>query len=236
VISHVSAVALHGLPLWGLPLNQVHITRTPPARSDRAGRLRSHVARLGSDDVVLVGGRPVTSPARTVLDVARDGPFASALAVADEALREELTTVDELHLALGSITGTRGSRSAARVVAHADRRSESVGESRSRALMIELGVPLPDLQVEVNGPDGSFIGRADFGWRDHRLLGEFDGRIKYGRLLRPGEDPGDVIFQEKRREDAMRAQQWGMARWIWSDFDQPVRFARGLRGRLGLST
>jgi hypothetical protein len=52
------------------------------------------------------------------------------------------------------------------------------------------------LQLEVRSAEGPDLGRADFAWEDARLLGEFDGRVKYGRLLRPGQDPGDAVFQE----------------------------------------
>ncbi len=72
-------------------------------------------------------------------------------------------------------------------------------------------------------------------WEAERLLGEFDGRVKYGRLLRPGQEPGDVVFEEKRREDAMRAEDWGMVRWTWDDIDRDGvlagRVGRALRAR-----
>ncbi len=221
VVSHGSAAALHGLPLWGVPLHQVHVTRQPPARSGDERRLRSHVARLGPDDVVLVGTTPVTSVARTVVDLARSLPFAPALVVADAALASGSTTAELLTTVLDAGTGTRGTRSARRVIAAADGRSESVGESRSQALMIEAGLLLPDLQVEVRGAHRRLIGRCDVGWRDRRLLGEFDGRVKYGRLLRPGQEPGDAVFEEKRREDALRDQGWGMVRWVWAELAAP---------------
>jgi hypothetical protein len=114
-----------------------------------------------------------------------------------------------------------GSRAAARVVAFADPRSESVGESRSRVLMHRLDLPGPDLQVRVLRRDGSEIGRCDFGWEAYRTVGEFDGRIKYGRLLRPGQSPGDAVFEEKRREDELRDHRWQVARWTWQDLDRP---------------
>ena len=49
------------------------------------------------------------------------------------------------------------------------------------------------------------------------MIGEFDGKVKYGRLLRPGQDPGDAVFDEKRREDAIRDEDWGVTRWTWSE-------------------
>ncbi|MGY2081443.1 type IV toxin-antitoxin system AbiEi family antitoxin domain-containing protein [Modestobacter sp. SYSU DS0657] len=219
VVSHASAAVVHGLPLWAIPLDRVHVTRQPPARAVRESRLHSHAARFTVDDAVVVDGLAVTSVPRTVVDLARSLPFEPALAVADAALHRGLTTPAELADVVTAASGTRGSRGARRVVAAADRRSESIGESRSRAVMIEAGLPVPDLQVEVRRSDGGFVGRSDFGWRQQRLLGEFDGRLKYGRLLRPGQSPGDAVFEEKRREDALREERWGVVRWVWAELD-----------------
>jgi hypothetical protein len=58
---------------------------------------------------------------------------------------------------------------------------------------------------------------SDFYWDDFRHLGEFDGKIKYQKLLRRGETPSDCVFREKRREDAMRADSRGMSRFVWAD-------------------
>jgi hypothetical protein len=49
------------------------------------------------------------------------------------------------------------------------------------------------------------------------VKGEFDGKIKYQKLLRPDETASDRVFREKRPEDAMRADLRGMSRFIWSD-------------------
>jgi hypothetical protein len=223
VVSHGSAAALHDLPLWRVPLEQVHVTRRPPGRSADEARLRSHVARMAPDDVMVIGGIAVTSITRTVVDLARVLPFDAALVVADAALASGATSPGALRAGLDAGAGTRGSRRAGRLVAAADGRSESVGESRSRAVFIEGGLPLPDLQVEVRRPDGVLVGRGDFGWRRQRVLGEFDGRVTYGRLLRPGQDAGDAVFAEKRREDALRDEVWGVVRWVWVDLDAPAQ-------------
>ncbi|MET0693332.1 MAG: hypothetical protein ABWY56_05345, partial [Propionibacteriaceae bacterium] len=80
---------------------------------------------------------------------------------------------------------------------------------------------------------------SDFCWEHYRTLGEFDGRVKYGRLLKPGESVEDVIYREKLREDALRDEIWEMVRWTWADLTSPDAlerrlrraFARGLRRR-----
>jgi len=79
-------------------------------------------------------------------------------------------------------------------------------------------------------PDGTVAGTSDWAWREYGLLGEFDGRVKYGRLLKPGESPGDAVFREKRREDELREMTgWPMFRLIWSDYDRPVATADRIR-------
>jgi hypothetical protein len=43
----------------------------------------------------------------------------------------------------------------------------------------------------------------------------FDGKAKYGRLLKPGQNPADAVYLEKRREDALRAEALSVVRWGW---------------------
>lgn len=57
----------------------------------------------------------------------------------------------------------------------------------------------------------------DFGWPEHGVAGEFDGQVKYGRLLRPGQSPGDAVFAEKVREDRLRGEGLTVVRWTWDE-------------------
>ena len=231
VASHQSAAVLLGLPLWGVRLDQVHVTRRPPAVQDSSRVLRCHVARLPTDQVVDVDGLHVTGPERTVLDLARQHPLEPAVVSLDGALHRGAASVAGLRRALASLSGTPGSRRAARALDLADGRSESVGESRSRVLLHQLGVAPSGCQHEIR-VDGRVVARTDFVWEQQRLAGEFDGRVKYGRLLRPGQQPGDVVFEEKRREDAVREAGWGVVRWCWDDLRVPVRLADRVRRAL----
>jgi hypothetical protein len=65
------------------------------------------------------------------------------------------------------------------------------------------------------------MARSDFAWEEYRTIGEFDGKVKYGRLLRPGERIDDVVFAEKQREDAIRDQGRQVVRWLWDDLYRP---------------
>jgi hypothetical protein len=229
VVSHQSAAVLHGLPLWGAPLDRVHVTRRPRAWNDTSAVLCCHVARLRDDEVTEVGGLQVTNPIRTALDLARSLPHEAAVVTLDAALHIGALSQDALRERLFDIVGTPGSRSAARAISAADGRSESVGESRSRVVLHRWKLAPSSLQFEIRSDDGGLLGRSDFAWESERLLGEFDGRIKYGRLLQPGQDPGDAVFAEKRREDAIRDENWGMVRWVWADLQRPDRLAARVR-------
>jgi hypothetical protein len=159
---------------------------------------------------------PVTSLARTVLDLARTLPMTQAVAAGDRALALGLTR-QELGACLCAMEHWPGVRAARRVVGFLDVRAESVGESVSCVRLMEEGLPRPELQREIFGPDGRLIARVDFYWDEHKTVGEFDGKIKYGRLLRPRQCVEDVIFDEKVREDAVRDLGLQVIRWIWPD-------------------
>ncbi|WP_324276091.1 type IV toxin-antitoxin system AbiEi family antitoxin domain-containing protein [Blastococcus brunescens] len=221
VVSHASAAVLHRLPLCRVPLGRVHVLRPPPAGGSGSARVHLHVARVPDDHVILVDGLLATDVTRTVVDVARTVPFESAVVLADRAVRTGGTSRERLSRCLERMGAVPGSRQAARVIAFADPLSESVGESRSRVLLHRLGLPAPDLQVRELRRDSSVFGGCDFGWEDDRTLAEFDGRITYGRLLKPGQDAGDAVFEEKRREDELRDHRWEVARWTWQDIDRP---------------
>ena len=87
------------------------------------------------------------------------------------------------------------------------------------------GLPAPALQHEVS----EVRARTDFAWPELRTVGEFDGKVKYGRGLRPGQNPGDVVFAEKRREDALRDLGFQVVRWTWNELSPFDAVAERLR-------
>ncbi len=220
VVSHRSAAVLHGLPVWQDELTHVEVTRTSGS-GNRRGYVHVHVAPLGAGEVGEVAGTVVTALGRTVVDLGRSVPVAQAVAAGDAALRRGLP-VPELTAALELAGGRRGVAAARRAVALLDPRSESAGESMSRVVLGDLGLAPTSLQHEVFDAAGRLVGRADFAWEEHRTLGEFDGRVKYGALLPPGARIEDVVWREKRREDALRDLGWQVVRWVWADLLNPA--------------
>jgi very-short-patch-repair endonuclease len=110
-----------------------------------------------------------------------------------------------------------------------------VGEYRSRVLLRDLGLMPDDLQAAIADDSGRTIGRVDFLWTRDRMVGEFDGAVKYRRGVLGTRDPGDAVFAEKVREDRLRSAGYTVVRWTWADLDRPDELADRIRraGRRG---
>lgn len=231
VLSHATAALVHGLPTWGLRLGAVQVTRPLDGGGRARGPVRVRTARLAPSEVVEVHGLRVTSPARTVVDVLREAAFEAGVVVADAALHRGLVTPAVLAEAVATATRRPGAGRARRVVAFADGRSESVGESRSRVVLAHAGLAAPDLQTVVLDR-GRFVARTDFLWPERGTVGEFDGLVKYagGTTGRP---PSAVVTAEKLREDALRDLGLEVARWTWADLRDPAGVRRRVERTFG---
>jgi hypothetical protein len=236
VLSHMSAAVLHGLPTWSSHLARVHLTRDQRGGGKIRRYTHLHVAPLPESDVCMIDNVRVTAEARTVLDLLRCLPMEKGVPIGDAALRAGVS-LEQLAEVAGRCIGWRGMSQARRSLAFLDGRSESVGESSSRVVIHRLGLPAPTPQLEVFTDQGLLVGRADFGWKELRTLGEYDGKTKYGELLKPDQTMADVLYAEKQREDALRDLGWQIVRWVWKDLSHPEElkmrleraFARGLR-------
>lgn len=225
VVSHVSAAALHGLPLFSDDLDLVRLTRDRAGGGDSRTYVRQYGNVLPAADVTELAGIPVTTLARTVVDVACTLTPFRAVPVGDAALRKGLDPA-ELTRCLERAGRRIGIGNARRTIAMLDARSESVGESSSRVVFRDHGVPDPVLQFEITNSD--FRARTDFAWPEFRTIGEFDGKLKYGGLVPEGKTPADVLWEEKIREDRLRALGWQVVRWIWDDLLNPTAMIRRL--------
>ena len=220
--SHVSGALLHGVKPWGVPLDRVHVTRLDGGASRIEGDVIHHVGRTLGDDVVEVDGLRVLRPDRCAVETGSMGSAESALVTFDSFLHRGLGSHDELFARFERMEHWPRTRHLHVPVRMADGGADGPGESRGRWLFRCSGIPAPVVQYEVWSADGTLLGTTDWGWPEHGLLGEFDGRVKYGRLLRPGQEAGDVVFAEKRREDLLReASGHRMVRLIWSDLGRP---------------
>jgi hypothetical protein len=231
VFSHESAAAVWGMPLLG-DVAEVHVVR-PRARGGSSWPGVVQHQRAGEPRAVRHDGVLVTPLVQTVLDLAATRQFAEAVVVADHALRSGLLTVDALVSAATDGRARRGGGRALIVARFADARAESPGESLSRARIHELGLPAPALQTRLRDGDG-VVGRVDFWWDRIRLVGEFDGRVKYrAGGVDDRRPPEERLWAEKLREDRLRAAGARVARWTWADALDRDRLAAVL-ARAGL--
>ncbi len=222
VFARESAAALLGLPVFGEP-RRIHVHDIAATTSTTFGDVVVHTS--GDDrGAVEATGLRLVSVEDTVVDLARALPPALGLAVADAALAQDASR-EELVRRNADRIDRRGRRRAAWVLSRADGRSESVGESVSRAVIEWLGLAEPVLQHEFSA-EGS-RDRADFWWPEVRVVGESDGWGKYGLG-----DPAAsrlALTAEKRREDRLRRQVSGFARWEWRDAIRGAPLGRILR-------
>lgn len=200
-----AAAVLLELPTLGRWPSRVDVV-TDSSASGSSRLIRRHRVAAVPEPVDL-RGIPVTPVPRTVVDLARLGDLAAGLVTADAALHAHKCTLEELDAEVAAIApGASGRRRAALAIRLADGRSESPGESLSRARIFEFGFAQPDLQAPLIDGRGPF-GFSDFGWGHQR--GEFDGELKY-------DDPA-ALWQEKQREDRARRAGEISTRWVWQD-------------------
>ncbi|NEA33038.1 hypothetical protein [Streptomyces sp. SID13031] len=185
VVSHHTAAELNGLRVWSdnsadPPTGTVWLTCTP-GRS-RRNQKRSDVvlrrAGLSPADFRSLGGLPVTSNARTTVDLARELPLPAAIVTVDHALASAVRRED-LELVLRQQRRWPGIRRAQRAVEFGDPRSESALESIARVLFDQAGLPAPVLQAQFW--DGRWWAeeRVDFWWPEFRTVVEADGLAKF---------------------------------------------------------
>ena len=228
VYSHFAAAAVWGIRMLSTWPDEIHVT-APPSRGGRSeGKVRRHCTLLGDAQVTEQAGLRVTTPARTVVDLARILPFTDAVVAMDSALRTRggnpLANPEDIALTVDSLSGRAGSARALAAAGFATPLSDSPEESHSRVLLHTLGFPRPELQRSFQLPDGG-TAEVDFYWEEFGHAGECDGRSKYrdARILR-GRRPEDVVIEEKNRENQLRRIVGRLSRWEPAELYSPRRF------------
>jgi len=155
---------------------------------------------------------PMTSPARTVVDLARWVSFRGGVVVADSAMHLGVSR-PALEQIVRDCTRWPGIRKARDVVAFADERAASPLESISRVAFHEMGLPAPELQVTLAYDEfGNPRIIVDFYWEEFRVVGEADGLLKYD-----DEDERLSLRAEKLRQEELEALGYIVVRWNWDD-------------------
>jgi len=226
--SHTSAARLRLLHLWEVD-DVIHVLQKVRPSNERHGRdVRCHTRPFADHDVAVVNGLRTTSLERTTADCAMLLPYRQALILTDHALRLGADP-GALQAMADDLDGRRGIRTFRRVLAAADPRSESPGETLTRDLILRLRIRPPEPQLEVSSRAGRH--RLDFAWKEEKVALEFDGKIKYFDYSPTAE----VLFEERRREKALVEEGWRFVRVEWKDLFREQEFKhrllRALAGR-----
>jgi hypothetical protein len=220
VLTGPTAAELHGCTAMARPTTHVLL---PYGRDTR--QVNGLVVQHGRarDQVEEVDGLRVLAIDRVVADLLCRAGGQDALAVADQALaqrpegaRGELRS--RIHRCLADRDDPRGTRRATALLDLATGRAESPAESWLHLVLVEQGVPHPEVNWAVVTTSGRELYRLDFAWPELRVCLEYDGYAAHeGREQR---DAG--------READLRRRGWIVVRADRADLVDPT----GLVGRL----
>lgn len=226
-----TAAVIYGLSVSYANLTHIHIA-VAPAQSTTPGSqvIRHRYAyrtRASQMDIA------VTDIDQTIADCLVDASFVEGLIIADSALHEQLLSKEHLIEAVNKLgLNRRGVVTARRVARCADGLSESGGESKARALMIERGWQVPELQVELFDPvEPGRPYRVDYLWRvgDRLIIGEFDGFVKSEQAAEEGK-LAKAQFDERQRESRLSMlDNCKIVRLCWDDLKDLTKLDRKLK-------
>lgn len=193
VLTHGSGAAAWGF--WRLERRVEVVTRPGSGGPRRHGGLLVHRSSTLDGDRTFLRGIPITTPARTLLDLAVKASERALARAVREAVRLELTNLKELGDILGRHRGRRGSRRLASVIASYAglplERARSGAEIRALEILRSAGHELPNLNHRIAGEE------ADLSWPAQRLIVEIDGGP----------------FHLDEGEDARKQALWEVAGW-----------------------
>ncbi|MDQ4053315.1 MAG: hypothetical protein M3237_11540 [Actinomycetota bacterium] len=230
VLSHGSGLPEYDAPTWRIDLSNVHVTR----RDGKAGRteagVQQHCGTINPGDVVERHGVAVMNGTRLALEVTTMASVEASLCVVNHLLHAGETTPLLLAQRYDSMDNWPNTLTTDLVLRLADPRIESVGETRVYYACYREGLPMPQPQYEIENADRTIVARVDFAWPDLGVFLEFDGKIKYEKLLKKGERASDVVIREKQRESLIcRLTGWRCIRVTWGDLQSPARLAALIR-------
>jgi hypothetical protein len=185
VASHLSAGWLWGL-LQSRP-GTVHVTCRRSRHADRP--FVTHTADLARADLARRDGIPVTSLARTILDLAvdsRERTVGRFIRQADEDKNFDLREMEDLLERTKGHRGVAKVRSALEIYDESSIVTRSDLERRFHELVTAAGLPAPAMNCFVDGYE------IDAWWADHRFGVELDVFGTHGSRL---------SFEEDRERD-----------------------------------
>src|SRR5437762_237554 len=187
LICERSAADLHGLLSDSRPVIDV---LAPARRRSREQIVFHHSRLIHSDDRTEVDGVPVTSVARTLLDLAEVVPRRKLVYALEQAERLRVFDLRELEAVMARSPGRHGLKALTEAIKEIEPEAQHTRSHMERffiAFCKRYDIPLPAMNVVVDGYT------VDAYWRDHNLIVELDS-WEHHRTAR--------AFENDRRRDA----------------------------------
>ncbi|MQA12079.1 MAG: hypothetical protein GEU98_26805 [Pseudonocardiaceae bacterium] len=178
VASHHTAARVHEIPLPH-GTGPEHVTVCRGQRRVQRKELVHHGRSMALGDVEVREHVPLTTPARTLVDLAGVLPELPAVWAIDDTLRRGEVQRSTLSAVLDGRPRSPGDAVAAGRILAADGHSESILETAGRLALGSAGVPLPVPQYQVV-LDGAVLARLDGAYPDRRVGLEFAGVDTHG--------------------------------------------------------
>jgi len=221
--SHFTAGVLWDLDeVW--PHREKHLLmRHGKGRRRRRGLVVHRTHRLGPSDRAMVDGIPVTSPTRTIIDLAAILPEEKlALSVMDAA-RRELIEPEEFREAVLALPRIRGGDKLRRIVGGRTWREFHESRGEARTLQALTGAGLEDFVTSmVIVQRGEVLADADIVIPELRIAIQFDSDRHHGTDARRARD-----LEETRR---LRGASFEVVRPMWKDANNPERLLEAIAG------
>ena len=218
VLSHGSAAALWGIRDTSRTRIDVITPRTLHARP----ALRPHCAVLPTDEMTTKDGIPVTTPARTLLDLAAILDRRALERAFNEAEVRRLTSPAPLATLIACHPGKRGTTNLRTLVPDAGRSTtRSELEGRFLSFLDTHDLPHPETNVLIEGVE------VDAAWRAQHLIVELDGYAFHGTRA--------AFESDRARDRRLTARGWRVIRITWRDLcERPHELATELGALLSM--
>jgi hypothetical protein len=162
---------------------------------------------FATDEVELIRGMRVTTPARKALDLACRYPLGKAVAAIDALARATHLKIADVELLADRYRGRRGIRKARKVLDLVDPGADSPRETWLRLLVIRSGFPRPQTQIPVYDEYGALVAVLDMGWEDIKLALDYEGDhhrnpVRFNKDIRRHDDVTELgwMASASRRE------------------------------------
>jgi hypothetical protein len=224
--SHRRAAAIH--EIWTVPDTLVEVTVARTKAPELDGVVVHRIADLSTRWIATIDGVPVTTPARTLVDLGAVLPLGSVSRALDRAIGRQLVSLSEVRSALDAVA-RKGRAGAGVIRVLLDERQAGPGpagvlEARMHTLVRQHGLPELVPEFTVLDEHGQFVARVDFAYPELKYAIEVDGYEPHASLR--------AFRLDRARQNDLVELGWIVHRFTWDDIERhPLRVANRVRRR-----